>query len=150
MYIECSDFLIPRLRLFRRTKASSEYTCSLYDLCCWLPACRVVHVRDSEAPQLRVELTSCSQCPSCKSLLYDEVIMANWSSSDADYKTTCPYCRTRLVASLTITTKQVHPPPLLLLSRLSLFIFSSHLLLFPPLSLSSLLLPSLSSSFILQ
>jgi len=95
-----------------------------------LPLHRVVSVHDSQAPQLHVDLSSCSQCPSCRRLLYDEQIMANWSNSDADYKTTCPYCHTRLVASLTITMKQVDSsPPLFFLPSSLLF------LLFPPFSL---------------
>lgn len=36
-----------------------------------------------------------------------QVIMANWSENDADYKTKCPYCKSYLVASLTIIKKQV-------------------------------------------
>ena len=35
--------------------------------------------------------------------------MANWSESEADYKTQCPYCHFRLVANLTIIKKQVGP-----------------------------------------
>ena len=59
------------------------------------------------APCLTVELSSCTQCSGCKRLLYDEEIMANWSDSDADYKTSCPYCHTKLVASLGVQIKQV-------------------------------------------
>lgn len=56
---------------------------------------------------INVELSSCSQCSSCQSLLYDEQIMSGWSGDEANYKTTCPYCSSQLVASLTITTRQV-------------------------------------------
>ena len=68
---------------------------------------RVTENDEEESPSLNIEITSCTQCPSCKKLLYDEQIMANWSSSDADYKTSCPYCHTKLVASLTIVLKKV-------------------------------------------
>ncbi len=66
-----------------------------------------VDLQEQESPSLNVEMTSCTQCSSCKCLLYDEQIMANWSGSDADYKTSCPYCHAWLVASLTIVKKQV-------------------------------------------
>ena len=36
-----------------------------------------------------------------------QVIMANWSESESDYKTKCPYCMSYLVASLTIVKKKV-------------------------------------------
>ena len=38
--------------------------------------------------------------------------MANWSESEADYKTRCPYCGSYLVASLTIIKKQVRTLPI--------------------------------------
>jgi hypothetical protein len=40
-------------------------------------------------------------------LLYDEQIMSGWSGDEANYKTTCPYCSKQMVASLTVTTRQV-------------------------------------------
>ena len=33
--------------------------------------------------------------------------MANWSESESDYKTRCPYCSSYVVATLTIVRKQV-------------------------------------------
>ena len=59
------------------------------------------------APSLTVELSTCSQCSHCEALLYDEQIMSGWSGDEANYKTTCPYCSSQMVASLTVTTKQV-------------------------------------------
>lgn len=58
-------------------------------------------------PSLNVELSSCTQCPTCHSLLYDEQIMSGWNGDEANYKTTCPYCTSQLVASLTVTIRQV-------------------------------------------
>ena len=58
-------------------------------------------------PSLNVELSTCSQCSSCHALLYDEQIMSGWNGDEANYKTTCPYCSSQLVASLTVITKQV-------------------------------------------
>lgn len=106
----------------------------------------------SPSPGLHLELTSCSQCPHCHRLLYDEVgawdplgvggaggskshsevkhhttspqvIMANWSESESDYKTRCPYCSSYVVASLTIVKKQVR-------IRVASFLYGlSHLLM---------------------
>ena len=59
------------------------------------------------APSLHVELTTCSQCSTCHYLLYDEQIMSGWNGDEANYKTTCPYCSSQLVASLTVTARQV-------------------------------------------
>ena len=56
-----------------------------------------------------VRLTSCSQCPHCCRLLYDEEIMVCWSEGGADYTITCPYCRGSLVPTLSITTIKVSP-----------------------------------------
>ena len=36
-----------------------------------------------------------------------QVVMANWTESDANYKTKCPYCGFLLVASLTVIKKKV-------------------------------------------
>ena len=58
-------------------------------------------------PRLDVEMTSCTQCTTCKTLLYDEEIMANWNENEANLTTTCPYCSCKLVASLTINLKEV-------------------------------------------
>ena len=60
-----------------------------------------------KGPRLDVEMTSCTQCPTCKTLLYDEEIMANWNENEADLKTVCPYCSCKLVASLTINLNEV-------------------------------------------
>ncbi len=54
-----------------------------------------------------MELNTCSQCPNCQALLYDEQIMSGWSGDEANYKTTCPDCAYQLVASLTVSPKQV-------------------------------------------
>jgi len=59
------------------------------------------------SPSLEVEMTSCSQCPSCERLLYDEQIMSGWTGDDGNYKTTCPFCGKQMVASLTVITKTV-------------------------------------------
>ena len=58
-------------------------------------------------PTLDIEMTSCSQCPSCERLLYDEQIMSGWTGDDGNYMTTCTFCGTQMVASLTVVTKKV-------------------------------------------
>lgn len=56
---------------------------------------------------LRVQLCSCSQCPRCHRLLYDEEVMVCWSEGGGDYTITCPYCRESLVPTLSITISKV-------------------------------------------
>lgn len=69
-------------------------------------------------PRLDVEMTSCTQCPTCKTLLYDEEIMANWTENEANLRTVCPHCSCQLVASLTINLKEVTATSLASLSSL--------------------------------
>ena len=39
-----------------------------------------------------LEMTTCSMCPSCNCLVYDEDIMANWFPSESEYNTRYLYC----------------------------------------------------------
>ncbi|XP_047738254.1 DENN domain-containing protein Crag isoform X2 [Hyalella azteca] len=50
-----------------------------------------------------VEMTSCSKCHNCHTLLYDEEIMAGWSADDSNLNTKCRYCDRDTVPVLTIT-----------------------------------------------
>ncbi|XP_029436171.1 DENN domain-containing protein 4B isoform X3 [Rhinatrema bivittatum] len=43
-------------------------------------------------PQVEVFLSSCSLCQNCNSLVYDEEIMAGWTSDDSNLNTSCPFC----------------------------------------------------------
>lgn len=61
-----------------------------------------------EGAKLEVCINSSMQCPNCKSLLYDEEIMACWSDEVEEYNITCPYCYKSLVPSLTIKIKKVN------------------------------------------
>ena len=64
--------------------------------------------RDADGALLEVWLCSCSQCPECHSLLYDEEIMVSWSEGSAEeYNISCPYCNNSLVPSLTVTSRKV-------------------------------------------
>lgn len=61
-----------------------------------------------DGPNVELCVSSCSQCPSCQSLLYDEEIMVCWSEGSAEeYNVTCPYCNKSLVPSLTVVIRKV-------------------------------------------
>ena len=42
---------------------------------------------------VRVEMTTCSRCRVCGSILYDEEIMAGWTAEDSNLNTCCPFCQ---------------------------------------------------------
>lgn len=54
---------------------------------------------------LEVSITSCSQCNTCKCLLYDEEIMDGWSADDSNLNTRCYICNGTLVPLLTVSIK---------------------------------------------
>ncbi|KAG8146921.1 hypothetical protein E2320_013995 [Naja naja] len=58
--------------------------------------------RLSEPPAVEVLLSSCSRCQACNSLVYDEEVMAGWSSDDSNLNTTCPFCGRLFVPFLSI------------------------------------------------
>nr|XP_033496879.1 DENN domain-containing protein 4B-like [Epinephelus lanceolatus] len=47
---------------------------------------------NQEATGLEVLMSSCSLCRSCNSLVYDEEIMAGWTSDDSNLNSSCPFC----------------------------------------------------------
>uniref|UniRef100_A0AAY4E1H9 DENN/MADD domain containing 4B n=1 Tax=Denticeps clupeoides TaxID=299321 RepID=A0AAY4E1H9_9TELE len=49
---------------------------------------------------VQVLMSSCSLCRSCNSLVYDEEIMAGWSSDDSNLNTNCPFCGATFVPLL--------------------------------------------------
>uniref|UniRef100_A0A8C6L8W1 DENN domain containing 4B n=1 Tax=Nothobranchius furzeri TaxID=105023 RepID=A0A8C6L8W1_NOTFU len=49
---------------------------------------------------LKVLMSSCSLCRGCNSLVYDEEIMAGWTSDDSNLNSSCPFCRTSFVPFL--------------------------------------------------
>ena len=69
-------------------------------------------INSGTSPSVTIEMTSCTQCPSCQSVLYDEQLMSGWSCDEADYKTSCPYCDFKMVVSLTISVTKVRWPGL--------------------------------------
>ncbi|XP_058503689.1 DENN domain-containing protein 4B-like isoform X2 [Solea solea] len=55
---------------------------------------------NQEAAGLEVLISSCSLCRSCNSLVYDEEIMAGWTSDDSNLNSSCPFCGASFVPFL--------------------------------------------------
>ncbi|XP_053330795.1 DENN domain-containing protein 4B [Spea bombifrons] len=55
-----------------------------------------------ELPAAEVVLSSCSLCPACQCFIYDEDIMAGWTSDDSNLKTVCSFCGQHFVPFLNI------------------------------------------------
>uniref|UniRef100_A0A3P8PYH9 DENN/MADD domain containing 4B n=1 Tax=Astatotilapia calliptera TaxID=8154 RepID=A0A3P8PYH9_ASTCA len=51
-------------------------------------------------PCVQVLMSSCSLCRSCNSLVYDEEIMAGWTSDDSNLNSSCPFCGSSFVPFL--------------------------------------------------
>ncbi len=54
---------------------------------------------------MEIEMTSCSRCYTCFSLIYDEEIMEGWSADDSNLNTNCTFCNSKFVPLLSITIK---------------------------------------------
>ncbi|XP_028280824.1 DENN domain-containing protein 4B isoform X1 [Parambassis ranga] len=55
---------------------------------------------NQEGAGMEVLMSSCSLCRSCNSLVYDEEIMAGWTSDDSNLNSACPFCGTSFVPFL--------------------------------------------------
>ncbi|CAH2327420.1 DENN domain-containing 4B isoform X2 [Pelobates cultripes] len=55
-----------------------------------------------ELPAAEVVLSSCSPCPACHCLVYDEDIMAGWTSDDSNLKSVCSFCGHHFVPFLNV------------------------------------------------
>ncbi|XP_041843646.1 DENN domain-containing protein 4B-like isoform X2 [Melanotaenia boesemani] len=55
---------------------------------------------DQEGAGMEVLMSSCSLCRSCNSLVYDEEIMAGWTSDDSNLNSSCPFCSASFVPFL--------------------------------------------------
>ncbi|XP_076216112.1 DENN domain-containing protein 4B isoform X1 [Aptenodytes patagonicus] len=64
-----------------------------------------------EAPAVEVLLSSCSRCQGCGALVYDEEVMAGWTSDDSNLNTTCPFCGRSFVPFLSIEIQDFQLPP---------------------------------------
>ncbi|KAA0184583.1 hypothetical protein FBUS_07790, partial [Fasciolopsis buskii] len=52
--------------------------------------------------RLNVIMTTCNTCPSCKSFVHDEEIMASWSPDESEYSIPCPFCEAAFVPLITV------------------------------------------------
>ncbi|XP_061461767.1 DENN domain-containing protein 4B isoform X2 [Rhineura floridana] len=98
-------FLLPRERPGSTASESSVSVGSDYDLSDSSVCSFNLHKssdRLSEPPAVEVLLSSCSRCQACESLVYDEEVMAGWSSDDSNLNTTCPFCARLFVPFLSI------------------------------------------------
>ncbi|XP_054033539.1 LOW QUALITY PROTEIN: DENN domain-containing protein 4B [Dryobates pubescens] len=64
-----------------------------------------------EQPTVEVLLSSCSRCQGCGALVYDEEVMAGWTSDDSNLNTTCPFCARSFVPFLSIEIQDFQLPP---------------------------------------
>ncbi|XP_055648390.1 LOW QUALITY PROTEIN: DENN domain-containing protein 4B [Falco peregrinus] len=64
-----------------------------------------------EPPAVEVLLSSCSRCQGCGALVYDEEVMAGWTSDDSNLNTTCPFCGRSFVPFLSIEIQDFQLPP---------------------------------------
>ncbi|XP_062320879.1 DENN domain-containing protein 4B-like isoform X1 [Osmerus eperlanus] len=55
---------------------------------------------NQEGAGLEVLMSSCSLCRSCDCLVYDEEIMAGWTSDDSNLNSSCPFCLSTFVPLL--------------------------------------------------
>lgn len=63
------------------------------------------------AAAVQVLLSSCSRCQGCSALVYDEEVMAGWTSDDSNLNTTCPFCGRSFVPFLSIEIQDFQLPP---------------------------------------
>lgn len=63
----------------------------------------------SRPPCVQVLMTSCSLCRSCNSLVYDEEIMAGWTSDDSNLNSSCPFCGASFVPFLNAELCDLRP-----------------------------------------
>ncbi|TRY91750.1 hypothetical protein DNTS_026180 [Danionella cerebrum] len=62
-----------------------------------------------EEAEIEVLMSSCSLCRSCDSLVYDEEIMAGWSSDDSNLNSICPFCSASFVPLLSAQINHLGP-----------------------------------------
>uniref|UniRef100_A0A8C3N5Y1 Uncharacterized protein n=1 Tax=Geospiza parvula TaxID=87175 RepID=A0A8C3N5Y1_GEOPR len=60
---------------------------------------------------VQVLLSSCSSCPGCAALVFDEELMAGWTSDDSNLNTSCPFCCRSFVPFLSIEIRDLRRPP---------------------------------------
>ncbi|XP_030213798.1 DENN domain-containing protein 4B [Gadus morhua] len=64
---------------------------------------------NQEGVGLEVQMSSCSLCRTCNSLVYDEDIMAGWTSDDSNLNSSCPFCSASFVPFLSAEVRDPGP-----------------------------------------
>ncbi|CAL8288152.1 unnamed protein product [Merluccius merluccius] len=64
---------------------------------------------NQEGVGLEVLMSSCSLCRTCNSLVYDEDIMAGWTSDDSNLNSSCPFCSASFVPFLSAEVRDPGP-----------------------------------------
>ncbi|VDD87018.1 unnamed protein product [Enterobius vermicularis] len=88
---ECSDPLF---------QLDSGTPCSILPSDWWVED--QIFAANSLSSPLDVTISSASLCSNCKTVIYDDDIMAGWSADDSNLNTTCVYCGFSFVPSLSI------------------------------------------------
>ena len=52
-----------------------------------------------------VTIASCTRCPSCQALLFDEYLLAGWSPDDSNFNARCLFCSSQLIAFLQLSPR---------------------------------------------
>uniref|UniRef100_A0A8C5CVF1 DENN domain containing 4B n=1 Tax=Gadus morhua TaxID=8049 RepID=A0A8C5CVF1_GADMO len=93
-------------------RAMSSYFCNLFRLLVAMttdPALPSSLLRCHGARLLQVQMSSCSLCRTCNSLVYDEDIMAGWTSDDSNLNSSCPFCSASFVPFLSAEVRDPGP-----------------------------------------
>lgn len=69
----------------------------------------VTGVCDNRGLFAQVSMSSCTLCRSCNSLVYDEEIMAGWTSDDSNLNSSCPFCSATFVPLLNAEISDLGP-----------------------------------------
>ncbi|XP_064416259.1 DENN domain-containing protein 4B [Latimeria chalumnae] len=90
----------------------SEFDSSETSSCCssMRKSADLIATSVSQEPSpVEVFISSCSLCQSCNFLVYDEEIMAGWTSDDSNLNTSCPFCTRPFVPLLNVEINDVQP-----------------------------------------
>uniref|UniRef100_A0A4W4G777 DENN/MADD domain containing 4B n=1 Tax=Electrophorus electricus TaxID=8005 RepID=A0A4W4G777_ELEEL len=79
--------------------------------------------RVSDDATLQVLMSSCTLCRSCNTLVYDEEIMAGWTSDDSNLNSTCPFCSASFVPLLNAEICDLGPVNFTSFSAVDSFLF---------------------------
>ncbi|GMR48953.1 hypothetical protein PMAYCL1PPCAC_19148 [Pristionchus mayeri] len=77
------------------------------------PDARASNEEEEDGLVLEVTLSSCTKCPDCELVVYDEDIIAGWKVDDQTLQSECPYCSEEATAALVVaapSTSAAAPP----------------------------------------